>query len=54
MDKHIEITKECSGEMQADFGMVEEIAWIEVDGKPTCPLLCGAYWRAKDEASLPA
>jgi hypothetical protein len=24
MDKHIEITKECSGEMQADFGMVEE------------------------------
>ena len=30
------------------------VPWIEVDGKPTCPLLCGAYWRAKDEASHPA
>lgn len=30
------------------------VPWIEVDGKPTCPLLCGAYWRAKDAASHPA
>jgi hypothetical protein len=27
------------------------LAWIEVDGKPTCPLLCGAYWRAKNETT---
>jgi hypothetical protein len=30
-----------------DSGKCLAVAWIEVDGKPTCPLLCGAYWRAK-------
>jgi hypothetical protein len=29
-------------------GRCLSMPWIEVDGKPTCPLLCGAYWRAKD------
>jgi len=32
-----------------DSGKCLAVAWIEVDGKPTCPLLCGAYWRAKGE-----
>lgn len=32
-----------------DSGKCLALAWIEVDGKPTCPLLCGAYWRAKAE-----
>lgn len=30
-----------------DSGKCLSVAWIEVDGKPTCPLLCGAYWRTK-------
>lgn len=30
-----------------DSGKCLAVAWIEIDGKPTCPLLCGAYWRAK-------
>lgn len=36
-----------------DSGKCRAIAWIEVDGKPTCPLLCGAYWRAKSETLQP-
>ncbi len=36
-----------------DSGKCLAIAWIEVDGKPTCPLLCGAYWRAKGEMQTP-
>lgn len=32
-----------------DSGKCLAVAWIEIDGKPTCPLLCGAYWRAKGE-----
>ncbi len=27
------------------------VAWIENEGKPTCPLLCGAYWKAKAQTS---
>jgi hypothetical protein len=30
-----------------DSGKCLAVAWIEVDGRPTCPLLCGAYQRAK-------
>jgi len=30
-------------------GKCLSLAWIEADGKPTCPLLCDAYWRAKAE-----
>ncbi len=33
-----------------DSGKCLAVAWIEIDGKPTCPLLCGAYWRAKGES----
>jgi hypothetical protein len=32
-----------------DSGKCLAVAWIEVDGKPVCPLLCGAYWNAKGE-----
>jgi hypothetical protein len=34
-----------------DSGKCLAVAWIEVEGKPTCPLLCGAYWRAKGKAA---
>ena len=37
-----------------DSGRCLALAWIEVDGKPTCPLLCGAYWRAKGGLSSAA
>ncbi len=30
-----------------DSGKCLAVAWIEVEGRPNCPLLCGAYWRAK-------
>jgi hypothetical protein len=30
-----------------DSGKCLAVGWIEVDGKPTCPLLYGAYWTAK-------
>ena len=33
-----------------DSGKCLAVAWIEEDGKPTCPLLCDAYWKAKAEA----
>jgi hypothetical protein len=33
-----------------DSGKCLAVAWIEDQGKPTCPLLCGAYWKAKAEA----
>jgi len=33
-----------------DSGKCLAVAWIEAEGKPTCPLLCGAYWKAKAEA----
>jgi hypothetical protein len=36
-----------------DSGKCQAVAWIEVDGKPTCPLLCGAYWRVKAEMQTP-
>jgi hypothetical protein len=32
-----------------DSGKCLAVAWIEEEGKPTCPLLCSAYWRAKAE-----
>jgi hypothetical protein len=32
-----------------DSGKCLAVAWIEDEGKPTCPLLCGAYWKAKAE-----
>lgn len=32
-----------------DSGRCLAMNWIEVDGKPTCPLLCGAYYRAKGD-----
>lgn len=30
-----------------DSGRCLAVTWIEEEGKPTCPLLCGAYWNAK-------
>ncbi len=36
-----------------DSGKCLAVAWIEVDDKPTCPLLCGAYWRAKATMRAP-
>jgi hypothetical protein len=36
-----------------DSGKCLAVPWIEVDGKPNCPLLCGAYWRTKGETSHP-
>jgi hypothetical protein len=30
-----------------DSGVCMSVAWIEADGVPTCPFLCGAYQRAK-------
>jgi hypothetical protein len=30
-----------------DSGRCLAVNWIEVDGRPECPLLCGAYYRAK-------
>ncbi len=32
-----------------DSGKCLAVAWIEDEGKPTCPLLCGAYLKAKAE-----
>jgi hypothetical protein len=32
-----------------DSGRCLSVSWIEVNNKPTCPLLCGAYWRTKSE-----
>ena len=32
-----------------DSGKCLAVAWIEEGGKPTCPLLCRAYWKAKAE-----
>jgi len=34
-----------------DSGKCLAVAWVEIEGKPVCPLLCGAYWRAKDGGS---
>lgn len=34
-------------EISFDTGKCLAVTWIEVDGKPACPLLCGAYWTAK-------
>ena len=38
-------------EISFDSGKCLAVTWIEIDGKPACPLLCGAYWKAKDGGS---
>jgi hypothetical protein len=35
-----------------DSGVCLSVAWIEVDGVPHCPFLCGAYQKAKSINSL--
>jgi hypothetical protein len=37
--------------MTFDSGKCMSVPWVETNGKPTCPLLCGAYWNAKGKSA---